>query len=84
MQEAFAAALVHWKGQGIPANPAAWITATANRKLIDAVRRERTRLNKQGALQYESELAELGEMNVESTGGEMQGASSDRLRLIFT
>ena len=43
MQEAFSAGLSHWTGRGVPDNPAAWITAAAYRKLIDARRRERTR-----------------------------------------
>ena len=36
MQEAFSAALRHWAERGVPDNPAAWITAAAYRKLIDA------------------------------------------------
>src|SRR4051812_34441828 len=43
MQDAFASALAHWSEQGIPDNPAAWITAASHRKLIDVARRERTR-----------------------------------------
>jgi RNA polymerase sigma-70 factor (ECF subfamily) len=42
MQEAFAAALAHWREHSVPDSPAAWITATASRKLIDAMRRERS------------------------------------------
>src|SRR5947209_4176805 len=55
MQEAFAAALASWIPKGIPENPGAWIMAAAHRKLIDAVRREYTRRNKQEALRYEIE-----------------------------
>ena len=43
MQEAFAAALRVWPERGVPDNPGAWITAAAQRKLIDESRRERTR-----------------------------------------
>ena len=35
MQDAFAAAVVSWQADGVPDNPAAWITATARRKRID-------------------------------------------------
>jgi RNA polymerase sigma-70 factor (ECF subfamily) len=35
MQDAFAAAVVSWRTEGIPCNPAAWIATTARRKLID-------------------------------------------------
>src|SRR5271170_8500109 len=55
MQDAFAAAVTHWASDGVPANPAAWITATARRKLIDYARREQTRRNKEDQLIYESE-----------------------------
>ena len=47
MQEAFSAGLSHWTERGVPDNPAAWITAAAYRKLVDARRRERTRREKQ-------------------------------------
>jgi DNA-directed RNA polymerase specialized sigma24 family protein len=48
LQEALAAAVAHWQTEGIPRNPGAWITAAAQRKMIDLVRRARTR---KGALQ---------------------------------
>jgi len=50
MQEAFTSALGHWPGTGIPQNPGAWITPVAHRKLIDYLRRERTKIEKQDAL----------------------------------
>jgi len=82
MQEAFAAALVAWPEKGIPQNPAAWITAAAHRKLIDRSRRERTRVEKQEALRYESPSAALPE---DWTGDDSaMHFPDDRLRLIFT
>src|SRR6476646_3118582 len=57
MQEAFAAALASWSDKGIPQNPAAWITATAHRKIIDQIRRETTRHEKQDSLRYETGLS---------------------------
>lgn len=42
VQEACAAALQAWASAGIPANPAAWLTATARRRVIDAIRRDAT------------------------------------------
>jgi len=41
VQEAYAAALERWPGAGVPDNPAAWLTATAKRRAIDAIRRDR-------------------------------------------
>src|ERR1700723_4728372 len=55
MQDAFAAAVISWQADGVPDNPAAWITATARRKLIDYARREQTRRNNEGQLLYEYE-----------------------------
>src|SRR6185312_16611803 len=61
LQEAFIAAVRHWPGEGIPANPAAWLTTTARRKALDRLRRERTqstlceRLGPELALTLESD-----------------------------
>ena len=40
-QDAFVAALTQWPGEGVPANPGAWLTAVAKRRAIDRFRRER-------------------------------------------
>jgi RNA polymerase sigma-70 factor, ECF subfamily len=79
MQDALASALVNWQAKGIPENPAAWITATAQRKLIDYARRERTRRNNEGQLQYEIEAR--NHATDESMSIPLE---DDRLRLIFT
>jgi RNA polymerase sigma-70 factor (ECF subfamily) len=39
--EAFAAAVERWPADGVPPNPGAWLTTTANRKAIDRIRREK-------------------------------------------
>ena len=52
MQDAFAVATAEWPEKGIPDNPGAWITAVAHRKIVDAVRRERTRTEKEPELLY--------------------------------
>src|SRR5215471_14331327 len=57
LQEAFASALASWSVKGIPENPAAWVMTTAHRKLIDVVRKEQTRRNKQDSLKHESTAA---------------------------
>ena len=79
MQDAFAAAVVSWRAEGVPANPAAWITATARRKLIDYARREQTRRNKEDQLLYEYALRSIASEEEMSRPFE-----DDRLRLIFT
>jgi RNA polymerase sigma-70 factor (ECF subfamily) len=75
MQEAFAAALAHWRDVGVPENPSAWITTAAHRKLINMARRERTRRDKQGLLEQEAALAASEEP--------IPALPDDRLRLIF-
>jgi RNA polymerase sigma-70 factor, ECF subfamily len=81
MQDAFAAALVSWQAQGVPDNPAAWITATARRKLIDYARREQTRRNHEDDLLYE--YASRSSV-IENEDPEMDPFADDRLSLIFT
>ncbi len=83
MQEAFASALASWPETGLPRNPAAWITATAHRKVIDQVRRERTRREKQDSLSYETESVSLPDDTAIGEASAMH-FSDDRLRLIFT
>jgi RNA polymerase sigma-70 factor (ECF subfamily) len=80
LQDAFAAALTHWNN-GIPENPAAWITAAARRKLIDYARRERTRRDKQDQLLYETETSTE---EADPIGDAEMDCPDDRLRLIFT
>ena len=79
MQDAFAAAVVSWQAQGVPENPAAWITATARRKLIDYARREQTRRNNEDQLLYEYE-SRSNVLDDEMT----RPFEDDRLSLIFT
>ncbi len=82
MQEAFAVALVRWPSDGVPENPAAWITTTARRKAIDRLRRDRV-----GA---EKHLEVARSTLLQTDGPEMPddpddtSISDDRLRLIFT
>ena len=42
MQDAFVIAAERWPRDGTPANPGAWIVATARNRAIDRIRREQT------------------------------------------
>ena len=42
VQDAYVAALDAWSRGGIPRNPGAWLTTTARRRALDALRRDRT------------------------------------------
>lgn len=81
MQDAFAAALIHWPQKGVPENPAGWITAAAQRKLIDYARRQRTRQEKEDALVHETETSSQPENPIAEVD---MNFPDDRLRLIFT
>jgi RNA polymerase sigma-70 factor (ECF subfamily) len=73
--EAFATAVERWPADGVPPNPGAWLTTTANRKAIDRIRRENKRDDKHKQAQ----------MLYDDTPPEPRGAvDDDRLRLIFT
>jgi RNA polymerase sigma-70 factor (ECF subfamily) len=73
--EAFATAVERWPADGVPPNPGAWLTTTANRKAIDRIRRENKRDDKHKEAQ----------MLHDNTPPEPPGAiDDDRLRLIFT
>jgi len=82
MQESFASALASWPVKGVPDNPAAWIVTAAHRKLIDAVRKERTRRDKMDSLTYETELAGIPPNDMLEDA--FIDFPDDRLRLIFT
>ena len=73
--EAFAIAVERWPADGVPPNPGAWLTTTANRKAIDRIRRENKRDDKQkeARMLYNDEPPEhLGAID------------DERLRLVFT
>jgi RNA polymerase sigma-70 factor, ECF subfamily len=82
MQEAFATAVANWPAKGVPDNPGAWITSVAHRKLVDHVRRERVRREKQGPLLYETPTVYAPDMTM--IEAEPISFPDDRLRLIFT
>ncbi len=81
LQEAFASALESWPVKGIPQNPAAWITAAAHRRIIDAVRRDSTRRKHSASLTAESATASRPIDIAEQLD---MAYPDDRLRLIFT
>ncbi|HEY1626632.1 MAG TPA: sigma factor, partial [Streptosporangiaceae bacterium] len=49
--EAFATAVERWPADGVPPNPGAWLTTTANHMAIDRIRRESKRDGKHKAAQ---------------------------------
>jgi RNA polymerase sigma-70 factor (ECF subfamily) len=76
VQDAYLAALDAWTRQGVPNNPGAWLTTTARRRALDALRRAGT---------LRAKLPLLVEPETSSFDGDADEAiPDDRLRLIFT
>src|ERR1035438_1926800 len=50
LQDAMTGAMAEWPRVGVPGNPGAWLTTVAYRKLLDRLRRERTRRAKEDDL----------------------------------
>jgi len=84
VQEAYVAALTAWERDSIPRNPAAWLTTTAKRRAMDAIRREQAFKSKLPLLiEPDEEVEEMEEM--EPVLEDPEGVVPDeRLRLIFT
>jgi RNA polymerase sigma-70 factor, ECF subfamily len=76
VQDAFAAALEQWPGEGAPGNPVAWIVSTARHKAIDRLRRRAVLDKRRG------EIESLTRLELERA--EDVAEPEDRLRLIFT
>lgn len=84
LQDAFEAALIEWRGGGVPEHAAAWITTTARRKAIDRLRRARTATGKEGALAALVELEHEERAAAADLPAQSEELPDDRLRLIFT
>jgi RNA polymerase sigma-70 factor, ECF subfamily len=72
LQDAYASALETWHKRGTPGNPAAWIMTAAHRKLIDSVRRDKTRVR------------HTETVSIVQPPEEVPFLPDDQLRLIFT
>jgi RNA polymerase sigma-70 factor (ECF subfamily) len=76
VQDAYLAALDAWTRDGVPRKPGAWLTATAKRKALDVLRREKVFRSKMPL------LVEPDEPEMDAPGED--AVPDDRLRLIFT
>jgi RNA polymerase sigma-70 factor (ECF subfamily) len=75
VQDAYVSALDAWTRDGVPDNPAAWLTVTARRKALDAHRRDKTLRGK---------LPLLVDVEPDPEPEERPVIIDDRLRLVFT
>ncbi|HEX4446678.1 MAG TPA: DUF6596 domain-containing protein [Polyangiaceae bacterium] len=76
-QEAFAAALDRWRGEGIPDHPRAWLIQTARHIALDRIRRSKTLAGK--LVTYAADLEVASPEPALPTE-----IPDDRLRLVFT
>jgi RNA polymerase sigma factor (sigma-70 family) len=89
VQDAYGAALRAWPAAGVPGNPAAWLTITARRRAIDAIRRDaalRARLPLLVVREGDSAEPVAGQPTpaAEASAARLSEAVADeRLRLIF-
>jgi RNA polymerase sigma-70 factor, ECF subfamily len=74
-QEAFAAAVVAWERDGVPAAPLAWLTTVARNRARDRMRRRTTE---------EAKLALAGDDTDDVAAVADEDIPDERLRLIFT
>ncbi len=75
VQEAFVVATQRWPADGLPPSPAGWIITTARHKVLDRLRRESTRDDR------EARAALFGQ---DEAPDEELAVHDERLRLIFT
>jgi RNA polymerase sigma-70 factor, ECF subfamily len=78
LQDAYAKALACWPNEGLPNNPAAWLTTVAQRHALDLLRKYR-----RFASESDSLLAEVESPSSTATTNDTSVAD-DQLRLIFT
>ncbi len=79
LQDATATALTHWRENGIPDSPEAWLIQTARRRALDKFRREKTFDKLQPELQQWLEI-----QSDDNNGAEDEVIPDKRLELIFT
>jgi RNA polymerase sigma-70 factor (ECF subfamily) len=78
--DALLAALEQWPGEGVPDNPAAWLTTVARRRAIDSMRQVQGRQRKEE--QHAGELRVAGAVP-EPDAGVGEPIDDEVLRLIF-
>jgi RNA polymerase sigma-70 factor, ECF subfamily len=82
LQDAFSAALVAWRRDGLPDNAAAWLLTVARRRALDRLRRVAVRNAPQHVQAILDDLEQLSAATDEAESD--QSIPDERLRLIFT
>ncbi|HEX7761603.1 MAG TPA: RNA polymerase sigma factor [Caulobacteraceae bacterium] len=82
VQDAFTMALERWPREGVPRNPAAWLTRVAKNRALDRLRR--TTLIDSKHRELAIDVAELERATPDIEGALDEDIDDDLLRLIFT
>ncbi|HEY1691984.1 MAG TPA: RNA polymerase sigma factor [Polyangiaceae bacterium] len=82
-QDAFAAALEQWPGEGLPANAHAWLVRAGRNKAIDRIRRRRRFAEKQPEIEALAAL-QAAPFEPPDEGDDTELFEDDLLRLVFT
>jgi len=78
LQDALVNALEHWKTDGIPRNPGAWLLTVARRRAIDRIRHVATMESKTPEIELEAAVTDQDEPEMDDT------IPDERLKLMFT
>jgi RNA polymerase sigma factor (sigma-70 family) len=81
-QEALVAALEHWPATGVPEKPGAWLMATAKRRAIDHLRRDRMLAGKHDMVARDMEQEQQAMPDFDAALDDDIG--DEMLRLVFT
>ncbi len=81
-QDALLAALEHWPATGVPEKPGAWLVATAKRRALDHLRRERMLSRKHAMVARDMEAEQQAMPDLDSALDDDIG--DELLRLVFT
>ena len=80
VQEAVLAAAVQWPESGVPDNPRGWLVTVASRRLIDEIRSDHARRERESAMAFE---AAAFEMAASEMAGDDGPDTDDTLVLLF-
>ena len=80
LADAFEAAARTWPGQGVPANPPAWLLTAARRRVLDRLRAEAVAARKQPLLLVDAAAQQEAEQHMADPG---ERPVDERLRLVL-
>ncbi|SDS60901.1 RNA polymerase sigma-70 factor, ECF subfamily [Microbacterium paraoxydans] len=84
VQDALARAVERWPGDGVPANPAAWVTTVARRRAIDLVRHADAERRAVARLEHEPPPGGVDNTPETDDHEDAFPHGDERLKLIFT